>query len=89
MDDGNTTEPSPKPLGLHPLSEDRPASGGRLPDAVVRHRRVDSWRARYKPGRVLPRKDDLTESLGVRRDNAVATQELRLTAASPAPRSSS
>jgi GntR family transcriptional regulator, galactonate operon transcriptional repressor len=67
MDDGNTTEPSPKLAGPHPLSEGRPASGGESNDSVVRA--IGAWilGARYKPGHVLPREDDLTESLGVSR----------------------
>src|ERR1700751_4112941 len=67
MDDGNTTDPSPELTGLLPLSEGRPASGGRIPDSGVRT--IGGWilGARYKPGDVLPREDDLTESLGVSR----------------------
>jgi|SRR5271166_4223822 len=67
MDDGNATELSPELAGLLPLSEGRPASGGRIHDSVVRT--IGAWilGARYKPGDVLPREDDLTESLGVSR----------------------
>ena len=68
MDDGNTTEPSPELAGLLlPLSEGRPASGGRIHNSVVRT--IGAWilGARYKPGDALPREDDLTESLGVSR----------------------
>ena len=53
--------------GLLPLSEGRPASGGRIHDFVVRTMGAWILGGRYKPGDVLPREDDLTESLGVSR----------------------
>ena len=67
MDDGHATESAAKLTGLLPPSEGRPASGGRIHDSVVRT--IGAWilGARYKPGDVLPREDDLTESLGVSR----------------------
>jgi len=52
---------------LPPLSEGRPASGGRIHDSVVRA--LGGWilGGRYKPGDTLPREGDLTETLGVSR----------------------
>jgi GntR family galactonate operon transcriptional repressor len=52
---------------LLPLSEGRPASGGRVHDSVVRT--IGAWilDGRYRPGDTLPREEDLTESLGVSR----------------------
>ena len=67
MDDDTPTRRHVKLTGLLPLSQGRPASGGRIHDFVVRT--IGAWilGARYKPGDVLPREDDLTASLGVSR----------------------
>jgi GntR family transcriptional regulator, galactonate operon transcriptional repressor len=67
MDDGNATEPPSKLGGLLPVSEGRPASGGRIHDSVVRTMGAWILGGRYNPGDLLPREDDLTQSLGVSR----------------------
>ena len=67
MDNGQETESAANLTGLLPLSEGRPASGGRIHNSVVRTMGAWILGGRYKPGDVLPREDDLTESLGVSR----------------------
>ena len=52
---------------LTPLSEGRPASGGRIHNSVVRTLGGSILGGRYKPGDTLPREGDLTETLGVSR----------------------
>jgi DNA-binding FadR family transcriptional regulator len=67
MADGHADEPEVKLTELLPVSEGRPASGGRIHDSLVRTMGAWILGGRYNPGDVLPREDDLTESLRVSR----------------------
>ena len=67
MADRHADAPHVKFTKLMPVSEGRPASGGRIHDSVVRTMGAWILGGRYNPGDVLPREDDLTQSLGVSR----------------------
>jgi GntR family transcriptional regulator, galactonate operon transcriptional repressor len=67
MADEHADAPAVKSTKLLPVSKGRPTTGGRVHDSVVRTMGAWILGGRYNPGNVLPREDDLTESLGVSR----------------------
>jgi GntR family galactonate operon transcriptional repressor len=67
MADEHADAPAVKSTKLLPVSKGRPTTGGRVHNSVVRTMGAWILGGRYNPGDVLPREDDLTESLGVSR----------------------